>query len=130
MFDKNVFGSIWVKSEKCFSKNLEYLHINLTYNPSKPHLEKFLGKISYNLEHAFRQCNTVHALGDINLKYLNKSEKIKLESIITTYALQIVDVHEPTSPAQNSESYFDNNLTEIIEENSQQSFDAPFKSNH
>ena len=69
--------------------------INLTYNPSKNRQEKFLDELSYNLDYSFRQCNTVHALVDINFNFLHESVK-KIESIITPFGLEFFDVHDPT----------------------------------
>ena len=104
--------------------------VHLKYNPSKQSQEKVLGELSYNLDYAIGQANTVHVLGDFNLNCLNKIEKNNLESNITPYDLQIVNVHETIWLAKNSQSHIDYIVTEIIEENRQYTFDTPFKTDH
>ena len=67
--------------------------INLTHKPSKQRQEKNLDKFSYNLDYALGQCNPAHVLFGFNLNCLKKIEKNKLQSNITSYGLQIFDVH-------------------------------------
>ena len=113
-----IFQQIW---KKAYQSNVQ---------SHKTTSRKFLGELSDNLVYAFEQCNTVHVLSEFNLTCLNVSEKNNLESIIAPYCLQIVDVHEPTRLAQNSESKNDCFLAESLEENRQHSFDMSFKSDH
>ena len=128
MLDQIVFVSVWDECKKKFFKNFRKMLINLAYSPSKQHQKRFLDQLSYNLDYVFVQCNTVHVPGDISLNCLNESEKNKLESIITPYGLQFIDIHEHTGLAQNSESHIDYFLTKNLEKSRQFTFDQPFKS--
>ena len=84
------FESVWVESKPNFDGvSKERMLINLCYNPNRTNFTEFLEQLTLNIDNTLSISNQIFLIGDNNLKYLNKSRKENLVSIIIPYRMKV-----------------------------------------
>ena len=90
------YDSILIEFKAGLNKNDRNTLLNVAYNSNRNNKTDFLDDLAKNIDHAQSFNANLILLGDYNLNYLNKDDKLSLDTIFIPYNLDVTNILTPT----------------------------------